>query len=344
MLVDRIEKVKERQAHYINEASVLHSIVGPILESIGWDTTDPQQFCPEYMLETGRVDICLIHNRPAVFIEAKEPEKDLHNHEQQLLKYAFSESVKLAVLTNGFEWWFYLPMLDNSTWSDRKFITLDLREQDASHIAECLEMYLSWDNIINGSAVNNAYNIHNSGKRDVAIQNALMPSWEDLRNGDERLLDLLADKVEAKCGYRPDLEIVEKFLANQNHAEPERQKPYTGEADITESPMHKSPSRYELFGYSYNVQTWKDILIGVCVILSKNRDFGKVLKLRGIKRPYFSDDPSKLRSPTRIGNTDIYVETNSSAKRKLDMCYKLLELFGHNSDSLRVFGVGNRNT
>ncbi len=51
---------------------------------------------------------------------------------------------------------------------------------------------------------------------------------------------------------------------------------------------------------------------------------------------YFSRNSSELREPRRIGNTDIYVETNLSANAIVKLCRKIVALFGYRKEDLII--------
>jgi hypothetical protein len=71
-----LERVRFRLAagSYANEAAVSHGVVTPILNALGWDSSDPDQLVPEFSIGRGRVDFALLGlgRRPSVFIEVKE--------------------------------------------------------------------------------------------------------------------------------------------------------------------------------------------------------------------------------------------------------------------------------
>ena len=62
------------------------------------------------------------------FVLVKRPREELAAHQEQLLNYSFREGVKLSILTNGFTWWFYLP-LNEGSWEERRFFTADFFER-----------------------------------------------------------------------------------------------------------------------------------------------------------------------------------------------------------------------
>ncbi len=66
------------------------------------------------------------------------------------------------------------------------------------------------------------------------------------------------------------------------------------------------------------------------------KDFDRILTLRGRKRPYFSRNPSELRTPLRIRDSDIYMETNLSANQIVKISTELLKLFGYNEKEFEI--------
>ena len=72
-------------------------------------------------------------------------------------------------------------------------------------------------------------------------------------------------------------------------------------------------------------------------MLSFHREqFDNVFNLRGRKRPYFTRNPNELRSPERINNTDIYVETNLSANSIVKLFKSIIALFGYKENNLSI--------
>ena len=113
-LVDTIETLKARISEHrsilqASEAQTRLSLIDPLLRALGWDTDDPAQVRPEFVLSTGRADYALLdaNQRPVAIIEAKKLNEPLGNAEMQLLPYAFASNVGYAVLTNGDHWVMY---------------------------------------------------------------------------------------------------------------------------------------------------------------------------------------------------------------------------------------------
>jgi len=180
---------------------------------LNWNVFDRDEVFPEYATESKRVDYSLrILDSNKVFIEAKRVSEDLGNHTRQLLNYSFQEGVSLAILTNGISWWFYLP-LNEHNWEHRKFLTIELYEQDANDIANRLTEFLLRENVASGESVESALKIFKSKQRNSKIQKTLPKALHKIvSDPDELFIELLTETTEKLCGYRPNLEVVEKFV------------------------------------------------------------------------------------------------------------------------------------
>lgn len=95
---------------------------------------------------------------------------------------------------------------------------------------------------------------------------------------------------------------------------------------------------FELNGARYDVDSWRNMLLKVCDIMRSNHGdrFADVLSLVGRKRPFFSRNPTDLRSPRLITDTNIYVETHHSANGAVRLSKSTISLFGHSEDDLVI--------
>jgi len=214
---EQIEKTKEaiRQGRFISEAAVSQGILLPFLHSLGWPVFDTSIVVPEYSLEGRRVDYGLCHpaNRPAVFIEVKKIGFS-EGADRQLFEYAFHAGVPMAILTTGQEWSFYLPG-EQGRYDERRVYKLDLLERSATEASERLNRYLSYERICSGEALKSARSDYQNVARSREIEATLPKAWKALlEEQDSLLLDLLAEKVEDLCGYKPDIDICGNFLGS----------------------------------------------------------------------------------------------------------------------------------
>lgn len=210
------------------EEATKQGAVLPVLSALGWNCFNIQEVTPEFSVDNGRIDYCLrVNHKNAVFIEVKRATEDLERHEKQLLEYSFTYGVDIAVLTNGLTWWFYLPLLGGN-WQQRKFISIDIRQQKIENSTSYLKDFLSKEAILNGSAAKKAKKVKESREKNKLIKKAIPDAWKQLvEEPDEMLLEIFADKVEGICGHSPDLESLTEYINKQcnypNQNQPEQQ-------------------------------------------------------------------------------------------------------------------------
>lgn len=213
-LLEFVKTIQKNQDLLIyDEASTKQAVVLPILSKLDWDIFNRNEVYPEYSTEGKRVDYSLrMMNANKVFIEVKRISVDLESHTRQLLNYSFQEGVSLAILTNGITWWFYLP-LNELNWEQRKFLTIELPEQDAEEIAARFTEFLSRENIRSGKSIESALKIFKSKQRSFKIQETLPKAWNKIINEpDEIFVELLSDATEKLCGYKPNEDIVSNYV------------------------------------------------------------------------------------------------------------------------------------
>ncbi len=350
-----LELIREIQANKripgLDEASTKQGVILPLLDELGWNPRNVEEIRPEYTVGTKKVDYSLrFENHNKAFIEVKKIGADLEKHQEQLLIYSFQQGVRLAILTNGVTWWFYLP-IHEGPWERRKFYTIEIYDQAAEEIAEKFEEFLGKENVISGEAIGNAERVFASKQKRDIIKSTIPKAWNKLvTEPDEDLIELVAEMTERLSGYKPDHPTVAAFLSNNpvvvdtpygfiTPQTPQKNSvriPKTIKEAGSEDYANTSVDSFGFQGTRYEVKYWKDVLIGVSqIMLDKHRDqFTQVLSLVGRKRPYFTRDPNKLRAAERIDDTDIFVEINVSANRIVKLSRQIVVLFGHSIEDL----------
>jgi phosphoglycolate phosphatase-like HAD superfamily hydrolase len=208
-----IQKLKaNRSVQTYSEDAAKQAIIQPILRMLGWDTDSVEEVFPEFSVESRRVDYCLRANGGKVFLEAKKPSEELDRHQKQLLEYAFSEGIKLAILTNGITWSFYLPLKEGN-WQNRLFYTIDIVEQESNEVASRFSDYLSKSNVASGTALTNAESILEGKRKEDIIEETIPEAWNKIiSDSDSLLVDLIAELTEKLSGFKPTPEKVKRFL------------------------------------------------------------------------------------------------------------------------------------
>ena len=318
-LEDCLSRLREDPAGLAHgeEATRLGAVL-PILARVGWDRDNVREVIPEFQVSGGRVDYCLhADEKNNVFVEAKKLGEDLRRHEEQLLRYAFAGGVEIAVLTDGLCWWLYLPLL-RCSWEERKFLAIDIQQQQIPAAAEHLRKFLGRGPIADGSAVAKAKELHASTEKERLIRQTMPRAWMELRQEpDEILVELLGDKVESMCGHRPALEPVQQFIIRdaQTHKHAAAVVPRTpkqvpsfrrASKPDADSWLNKQPIAYTFCGQRYEVSKFVEILSGLCQELSR-RHSKKVFEERSLGtnwgdrgRKYFSKNRRDLIQPKLI--------------------------------------------
>jgi len=214
-LVSIVQDIQSRlkTGQFVNEAAVKQGAVLPILQALGWPISDAQIVCPEYTIERKRVDFALCHQprRPDIFMEVKQAGKS-EGADRQLFEYAFHTGVPLAVLTTGQEWHFYLPA-EQGTYQERRVYRLDLLEREPEECASRLIRYLSFARVAAGESLEAAREDIRGLIQTREIHKTLLVAWRGLiEEPDDLLVELIAEKVEEICGYKPDPDTVAQFL------------------------------------------------------------------------------------------------------------------------------------
>lgn len=359
-LVSFIENLKaDRRVLFFDEAATKAAVVVRLLSLLNWDIFDIDEVTPEYSVAGKRVDYSLrISGANKVFVEVKRTGEELENHQEQLLSYSFQQGVRLAILTNGVTWWFYLPLCEGS-WEQRKAYSVDILQQGSVDIASRFVDFLSRDNVASGRAVESAEAVHKGQQKMSVLKDTLPKAWNKIvGEADGLLIELINETTEKLCGFKAESQLIEDFLSAHKDrltigetlaprpAPPTRataprvvpQAIHAGYTGKKVSYTGKKVSSFSFQGSRYEVRSWKGLLLGLCGLLRAARptDFERILDMRGRRRPYFTRDASELRTAERFQNTNVFVETNLSADQIVKICFALLDLFGYSRNDLWI--------
>ena len=202
-----------RAGRFSNEASVSQGIVLRLLHALGWPSYDTDAVWPEYSLSGRRVDfaLCSPPGKPIAFIEVKQIGQS-DGAERQLFEYAFHDGVPLAILTDGREWNFFLPG-EQGDYGERRVYKLDIVDRDVKECSERLERYLLHSAVTSGAAIQAARDDYRNVSKDRQMLAALPKAWHQIiADEDEMLLEIVADRVESLCGFKPSPDMVATFL------------------------------------------------------------------------------------------------------------------------------------
>lgn len=202
-----------RVGRFSNERSVSQGIVLRLLNALGWPVYTTDVVWPEYSLSGRRVDfaLCSPPSKPISFIEVKQIGQS-DGAERQLFEYAYHDGVPMAILTDGREWNFYLPG-EQGAYDERRVYKLDIVERNIKECVERLERYLLHSAVASGAAIQAARDDYRNVSKDRQMLAALPTAWRQIiLDEDEMLLEIVADRVESLCGFKPGPDMVATFL------------------------------------------------------------------------------------------------------------------------------------
>lgn len=362
MLDDWLKEIREDSSiSNLNEADAKRRIIERILSLLGWDIYGPE-IKAEHGVGERRVDYALqINGENKVFLEAKKPGENLDNHQKQLLDYSFERGVKLAILTNGTKWWFYLPLKEGD-WNDRRFDTLNLLEQDIEDITGKFDLLLSRQNVDSGKAVQHAESILERRQKEKIFRESLPKAWNSIienSDHDSLLVDLLKETTEDVCGFRleeSEVGKISQFI--RSHQEkwilsPEQQgidPPPAKHSNAKTGNQTKGRRRHEraqqmqIDDRHYKLAHDFEILVNTANWLidkGKLRWSGRPIDVtRGNKRVLINRKPEhpsgqEFFAPKKLKG-GLYIEGHVSLKSAIEYSKRLLTEYGYDREMLRV--------
>ena len=256
MIRETVDRIRNslKSGQYTNEASISQGVVLPVLQTLNWPIFETSVVKPEHSVKPGNVDfaLCDTRGRPKILLEVKRIGR-ADTGDRQLFEYVFHEGVPMAVLTDGQEWSFYLPG-EEGPYEERRVYKLDLLERTPAESTERLHRYLEYQRVISGDALATARDDYKDVTRSRHIATAIPKAWHQLLSGpDELLVDLLADKVEDICGFKPDPDSCSRFIKTKTDLQSEMvRQTTTPPPDLPDRPIEKEPTAPPLErGFSY---------------------------------------------------------------------------------------------
>jgi predicted type IV restriction endonuclease len=175
-----------------NEESTKLYLALPMIGLLGYDYSNPYEVYPEHAAhfepnQPNKVDLAIMRDgNPVIAIECKKVGSDLVEPRAQLRAYYNAlPTMKLAILTNGIVFDFFVDSMEPNAMDEEPFLTLDLDTVSRNGVGdEVLEtlIHLTKDNF-NPETVAEMAHIHLCKKRlrTLLIEEAKTPSEEFCR-------------------------------------------------------------------------------------------------------------------------------------------------------------------
>lgn len=143
-LQDFSSKVLEYKTAVKNESQTRTVLIEPVLKILGYDVANPFEVIHEYTCDIGtkqgeKVDYAVqLNNEIVLLIEAKDCNITLGEKAvSQLYRYYGVSTSKIAVLTNGIEYWFFADTKKQNIMDETPFYKInitDINEEDVSFL------------------------------------------------------------------------------------------------------------------------------------------------------------------------------------------------------------------
>ena len=310
-----------------NEAAVCDDIVRRLVHELGWPRYQSQIVYPQYPVEGGKVDFALCHppSEPCVFIEVKQV-GNIEGAEEQLFRYAFRRGVPIAILTDGQKWRFFYP-IGQGDYKERKVHEMDLTENDSEKSAERLNRYLNYESICTGEAAKAIEEDYRNVSRQRQVATRLPEAWSKLlEEADEFLLDVVAEKTESLCGYRPTDEQVSDFLKSLER-KTESQDSYPLPVSPVQSTLSRRPRTRnapqtrlrvtmpngEVIEHSKAIDTWTEVILKLGPDRILEVDKGQII----------STSPNFRSNRPEVQHGQYYIAKDYSTKDKKRLLEKI---------------------
>jgi predicted type IV restriction endonuclease len=151
---EKIKMLSEKIPTVVNqlqtEEATKTALVMPFISALGYDVFNPCEVIPEYTADIGKkkgekVDYALVRDDEIVIlIECKSVQTDLSEAEfSQLFRYFHTTKARIAILTNGINYWFFTDLEDANKMDEKPFLKLNLLSPRTFALAEVRKLVKS---------------------------------------------------------------------------------------------------------------------------------------------------------------------------------------------------------
>jgi len=140
---DLAGRSKHASMHALTEEATKTSVVLPLIQTLGFDVFNLNEVVPEFVADVGlkkgeKVDFALkIDGKLVALVEVKPVTMSLGSAQfSQLYRYFATTSVRLGILTNGREIWFFSDVDEPNKMDKKPFFTFDLQTADDAKITD----------------------------------------------------------------------------------------------------------------------------------------------------------------------------------------------------------------
>ena len=135
------EVIRNTRQVIMSEEHTKMAYIVPFLINLGFDMTNPMEVVPEYTCDFGtkrgeKVDYALfVNNEPYIIVEAKDCRNEISTKNvSQLFRYFSVSTAKLAILSNGIEYWFFTDSIEKNKMDKEPFFKFNFLKFEDSDL------------------------------------------------------------------------------------------------------------------------------------------------------------------------------------------------------------------
>ncbi len=208
-LTEILEQVTEFRGDYTsNEQAVRTQLIEPVLNSLGWKTSNPKYVRPNAPNEEGKIpDYTLLkESKSKLVVEAKNLSVELVDDKviNQIANYCYKPGIEFGILTNGVRWLLFNTFQKNP--QDRIVWQVDLEKESIETVSRKLSSF-SYDNI---------------DRLESLIQESktLESNWSELIASTDTIVSIVVQKLIEKIrihnsNFQIDTKEISKFTKNK---------------------------------------------------------------------------------------------------------------------------------
>ena len=319
----------------------------PLLQELGWDTANVTEIFPQKELPgAGKVDYDLqVCPQGRIFIEVKNWKVELKSGdepEKQLERYCRVGKPSLGVLTNGRQWWFYVPprrwpaKSKEPKLSDYIFLELSIFE-DAVQLEKRFKQFLSRARVSNKGNIDqtliDAYDLLQERINDTAVMTGLTKAWNDLADDDD-----IKEYIVGKLAERRNIQAKESQILNFLHSRNPSVRKISDNSPLSfprpaSLTLHVGDGRPVIITVPRN-KGWNHLLHQVCQLLLDRHCSTFYEHVLGMPQ-WFSRTQTNLKAATLLDTANIYVAYGTSAELR-EFIPILISRFGYSPESVTI--------
>lgn len=349
-----------------NEQSTKAWCILPILQALGWN--GPERLTSEVRLgqNEGKADYALLGSRrtPLLPIEAKSLQHNLNEkHVSQVLSYCESEEqVSICALTNGAQWWLFLPQAEGEP-LERCFAALDVQGDEIGSLVEVFTSCLSYDAVTTGNACDRASDLLDEMASEKVLLDAVNRAVDRIVSFQDFHVDsLVQDAVSRTTRPLPsDHERIDHYMkALRNHASRYTSMGMTQARADNALSLLSAPVRlyakhagqtysivYTLFGVPHEEdhrlmaeRVARELHARQPDVLNNRDTLPETVSMFFKEDPYgeITDELEDIGWVEQIWfEGDLYLLIPSLHDTLETLAYELLDAYGYSSDELRIY-------